>query len=240
MGPLSLKIISYNVHWGLSTFRRHAIEERLVQTILREQCDLILLQELWLPEGEVLLSMLKHLEEEWEHRISGPTVRFGTGIQGNGLLSRFPFASWRNHPMPHHSHQDRALLHAIVAVPDGRDLHVVCTHFGLSHAERRAQTEDLFRYFDENIPPEQAVILGGDFNDWRGTLSHQFQVRLGLKEVFLSSRGRHAKTYPAIFPLLCLDRIYVRQLEIKSARVVHEAGWRGSSDHLPLAVEVFL
>lgn len=240
MQDLKLRILSYNIHWGRSAFRRHVIEDRLVQTIIREKCDIVLLQELWFREGEVLRSLLDHLEEEWEHRIIGPTVKFAQGAQGNGLLSRYPIGRWINHPIPHRHFQKRALLHAELLLPGDRTLAVICTHFGLNGRERQAQAEDLCRFIEAEVESSQALIIGGDFNDWSCTLSRFLAEKLGLKEVFLETKGQHARTFPAIFPLLRLDRVYTRGLIIESARVVHEAGWQGSSDHLPLAADLIL
>ena len=55
-GSEPIKILSYNLHLGRSAFRKRAIEEGLVQTILREQCDIVMIQELWLPEDAVIHS----------------------------------------------------------------------------------------------------------------------------------------------------------------------------------------
>lgn len=233
-----IKILSYNIHWGLSAFRKHAVEERLVQTIIREKSDIVLLQELWLPEDLALLSMLDHLRQEWAHRISGPTVQFAKGLQGNGMLSRYPFISWSNEPIVHPSTQARAMLHARLQLSEQLELSVICTHFGLSRRERELQAKQLCDYVEGTIPKQRPLVIGGDFNDWRAELSPYFERRLGLREAFLASSGRHARSFPAIWPLLCLDRVYTRHLEITQARVVKEAGWHGSSDHLPLAVEL--
>jgi endonuclease/exonuclease/phosphatase family metal-dependent hydrolase len=62
----------------------------------------------------------------------------------------------------------------------------------------------------------------------------------GLREVFVETSGKPAKSFPARFPLLRLDRIYVRNLHIRSPRVMSNRPWSHLSDHAPLAVEVTL
>ncbi|MDQ3231980.1 MAG: endonuclease/exonuclease/phosphatase family protein [Pseudobdellovibrionaceae bacterium] len=236
-----IKILSYNLHLGLSAFRKRAIEERLIQTILREQCDIVMLQELWIPEDAVILSFLDHLQEELEHRICGPTVKFATGIQGNGLLSCFPIVKWRNQTLLESSkNQPRAILHADVQMDDGGQLALICTHFGLTHRERLEHARELAEYIHEHVPRETPLIVAGDFNDWPCKLSRFFLRELGLAEIFKSTLGRHQRTFPAILPMFCLDRIYARGFTVQDARVVHEAGWFGSSDHLPLAATLLL
>ncbi len=236
-----IKILSYNLHLGRSAFRKKTIEEGLVQTILREQCDIVMLQELWIPEDAVVHNFLDHLREELEHRICGPTVKFATGIQGNGLLSCFPILRWHNQTLPESTRQQpRAILHADVEMEDGSPLALICTHFGLSHRERLEHAQELSHYIQAQVPSERPLIVAGDFNDWPGKLSLYFEDTLGLQEIFRVTHGRHQRTFPAIFPLFCLDRIYARGFIIQDARVVHEAGWFGSSDHLPLAATLVL
>ncbi|CAI8830796.1 endonuclease/exonuclease/phosphatase domain-containing protein YbhP (fragment) [Pseudomonas sp. IT-194MI4] len=61
-----------------------------------------------------------------------------------------------------------------------------------------------------------------------------------LHEAFERHHGRPAKTYPARFPLLRLDRIYLRNASSHEPRILGYKPWTHLSDHLPLAVEVRL
>ncbi|MGI9024625.1 MAG: endonuclease/exonuclease/phosphatase family protein [Burkholderiaceae bacterium] len=47
-----------------------------------------------------------------------------------------------------------------------------------------------------------------------------------------------ARTYPAGFPLLRLDRVYVRGFKIASAQVLTGPAWRKLSDHAPILAEL--
>ena len=47
-----------------------------------------------------------------------------------------------------------------------------------------------------------------------------------------------ARTYPSGFPLLRLDRVYVRGFRIASAQVLHGPTWRKLSDHAPILAEL--
>ncbi|MEO8937312.1 MAG: endonuclease/exonuclease/phosphatase family protein [Burkholderiaceae bacterium] len=47
-----------------------------------------------------------------------------------------------------------------------------------------------------------------------------------------------ARTFPAAFPLLRLDRMYVRGLRIASAQVLTGPTWRNLSDHAPIVAEL--
>jgi endonuclease/exonuclease/phosphatase family metal-dependent hydrolase len=94
------------------------------------------------------------------------------------------------------------------------------------------QIENIGRYLQREIPPQQALVVAGDFNDW-GERLHQPMAELGL-QTFDSVR---LPTFPSRLPLLHLDRIYVRGLRPVSAHVPHGQVWWRMSDHLPLIAE---
>lgn len=50
--------------------------------------------------------------------------------------------------------------------------------------------------------------------------------------------ARPARTFPAAFPLLRLDRVYVRGFKIASAQVLSGPAWRKLSDHAPILAEL--
>ena len=62
----------------------------------------------------------------------------------------------------------------------------------------------------------------------------------GLKEVFVTAYGESAKTFPARFPMLALDRIYVRNAFVHLPVVLPRRPWSHLSDHAPLAAEIHL
>jgi endonuclease/exonuclease/phosphatase family metal-dependent hydrolase len=49
-----------------------------------------------------------------------------------------------------------------------------------------------------------------------------------------------ARSFPARWPLLRLDRIYVRNASSHEPRILSTRPWSHLSDHLPLAVEIRL
>jgi endonuclease/exonuclease/phosphatase family metal-dependent hydrolase len=48
------------------------------------------------------------------------------------------------------------------------------------------------------------------------------------------------RTFPAWFPVLCLDRIFYRQCTLSQAYVFARAGRLGRSDHLPIIADFHL
>ena len=114
----------------------------------------------------------------------------------------------------------------------------VCT-WVLRESHRQKQLQNictLLRTFN----PQEPVVLAGDFNDWRGRAHSVLKREAGLQEVFVQSRGRAMRTFPAAAPVLALDRIYVRNAAVHKPLALPRMPWRQLSDHAPLAAEVVL
>ena len=90
-----------------------------------------------------------------------------------------------------------------------------------------------------SLPGDAPVIVAGDFNDWRQRADGVL-LECGLREVFSQAYGQPARSFPARWPLLCLDRIYLRNARAHAPKVMARKPWTHLSDHLPLAVEVLL
>ena len=63
---------------------------------------------------------------------------------------------------------------------------------------------------------------------------------VGLREVFVTAYGESARTFPARFPILSLDRIFVRNASVHLPVVLPRKPWSHLSDHAPLAAEIHL
>jgi len=136
-------------------------------------------------------------------------------------------------------HEQRGLLHCVCRLP-GRelDVHAICVHLGLQEGHRQRQIELLCHLIRDELPPEAPLIIAGDFNDWRLRGHAQIERCAGVREVFVHANGRAVKTFPARFPLLPLDRIYVRNATVHRPVVLPSKPWSHLSDHAPLAAEV--
>ena len=78
------------------------------------------------------------------------------------------------------------------------------------------------------------MIIAGDFNDWRQQAEKHLHSDLGLKELFVTLRGRHARTFPVWAPVLPVDRIYYRNLTPTYCERLNTGHWRDLSDHAAL------
>jgi Metal-dependent hydrolase len=103
------------------------------------------------------------------------------------------------------------------------------------------------QYIATQVPADEAVIVAGDFNDWRGQLGAELSV-VDLIDVSArrsprldgrKPRWRHrVRTFPARLPLMPLDRIYARGYAAQSLGLGWGAAWARLSDHAPLLVDL--
>jgi endonuclease/exonuclease/phosphatase family metal-dependent hydrolase len=119
-------------------------------------------------------------------------------------------------------------------------VHVICVHLGLAESHRQQQLDLLCEMVRTEVPADAPLIVAGDFNDWRrranDMLCEGSRPARGLRHAY----GEPAKTFPAIFPVLSLDRIYVRNCSVHLPVVLPRRPWSHLSDHAPLVAEIHL
>nr|WP_246387905.1 endonuclease/exonuclease/phosphatase family protein [Chiayiivirga flava] len=174
----------------------------------------------------------------WPQYAYGRNAVYPDGDHGNALLSKFPIARHDNIDVSMGPHERRGLLHCELALP-GTDtvVHAICVHLGLRESQRRAQVERLVDYVAQAIPDDAPLIVAGDFNDWRERIGAALDA-VGLRDVFVERDGVGARTFPGRWPLLRLDRIYVRGVTLEDAAVLDTHPWPHLSDHVPLYAQV--
>jgi endonuclease/exonuclease/phosphatase family metal-dependent hydrolase len=263
---MKLRIVTYNIHKGVSTLGRRPRIHALKQALTGLQADIVFLQEV---QGRHDLLALRHsgswpsqgqheyLAEDHQHSAYGMNAVYDHGHHGNALLSNFPIVSAFNHDVSDHAFESRGILHCVVKIAE-QDVHCYVIHLGLFAGSRLRQTQSLIAAVESTAPPNAPLLIAGDFNDWTNALSKSLRERIGVYEVFdrhlsarsfgdylrrLSGRGLRkspARTFPSAMPVLQLDRIYVRGFEISHANVLHGASWARLSDHAPIVAELTL
>jgi endonuclease/exonuclease/phosphatase family metal-dependent hydrolase len=263
---MKLRIATYNIHKGVSTIGARPRVHALKQALSTLNADLIFLQEV---QGRHDLNAIKHaalwpaeaqhdyLAGSDRHTAYGLNAVYDHGHHGNALISNFPIASSHNQDVSDHAYESRGILHCVVQA-DGARLHCYVVHLGLFERSRRRQTEALIEAVRASAPPDEPVVIAGDFNDWNNRLSDTLRECLGVTEVFdhklprrsfgsylrqLSGRGPKltpARTFPAAMPVLQLDRVYVRGFKVLSAKVLHGLMWSRLSDHAPIMADLEL
>lgn len=240
-GMSTLRIATYNIHkgvQGLGPAQRLEIHN-LVHAVEQFDADLVCLQEVrshhrllarrfarWPGEGQAA-----YLSPEGYEAVYRTNAFTRHGEHGNALLTRWPVAAIAHEDVSDHRFEQRGLLHVKVAVED-MPVHVLVVHLGLLAAGRERQVQRLGQYLKRCVPPDERLVVAGDFNDWGGRL-HQPMADLDLR----TFEGIRLATFPSRLPVLHLDRIYVRGLEPLHAQVPHGRAWARMSDHLPLIAE---
>ena len=250
---LTLKIATYNIHKGLSYFKRRVVLHELRERLRELNADIVFLQEVQgehtghgeryhnYPDGA------QHdfiAEEIWPHSVYGKNSVYEAGHHGNAILSRFPILQSFNTDVSAHRFESRGLLHCEVEMPVLQNetakvsVHCLCAHFGLFAKGRRAQTGALIDYVRNEIPADAPLIIAGDFNDWRNQLSKTLASELHIHDVFHLHGGKLARSFPSRLPLLRLDRIYVRGFDVLHSNVHTGGDWLRLSDHAALSAQL--
>lgn len=248
-----LRVATYNIHKGVRGVgpRKRLEIHNLGLAVEALDADLVCLQEVRLfhhrearrferswfgwPEGGQA-EFLAPEGYEVAYRTNAVTRH---GEHGNALLSRWPLGDIGHHDVSDHRFEQRGLLHVPVRWA-GTPLHVIVVHFGLVHASRVRQVQRLGRYMAAAVPPDEPLLVAGDFNDW-GERLDPAMAELGLQRGATEGQGplRRA-TFPALAPVLALDRVYLRGLRCRAMQVPRGAAWARMSDHLPLLAELEL
>jgi endonuclease/exonuclease/phosphatase family metal-dependent hydrolase len=65
-------------------------------------------------------------------------------------------------------------------------------------------------------------------------MGRHLESLLAMQEVFRTSHGKYAKTFPSHWPILKMDRIYFNHLKLLECQCLNGQPWKQLSDHLPL------
>src|SRR5687768_15727918 len=247
MTPESIRVVTLNIHKGLSTFNRRMVIHELREGLSALDADIVFLQEVQGLNQRFTLRFAacppigQHeflAGERWQH-VYGKNAVYDHGHHGNAILSRYPFVSFTNEDVSDHRYERRGLLHCVVAVPGWRrNLHCVCVHLSLHERGRSRQLEAISGRLEELASRDLPIIVAGDFNDWRHRASAILERRLGMTEVSVAHHGRAVATFPSMMPLLRLDRIYVRGFKVNASTVHKGKPWSRLSDHLAVSAEL--
>lgn len=232
---MRVRILSYNIHGCIGRGGREDAEA-VLEVIRRADADIVALQEVQ-DNDDADRSFLNALDRlGYASVLHGPTMKKPSGHYGNVLMSRHPVISEERLDLSYPGREPRGAIRARLSV-DGAGVEVLATHLGLGMRERRVQLQMLAEVLpDWETESADVVRIGmGDFNEWMPGA----RTRRLLRRLF--GHSPRVATFPAVFPLIALDRIHVRP---RSALVLigafRGAGANRASDHLPLLAELRL
>ena len=240
-----LKVLTYNIHKGFNRNNRDFVLHRIKQQLQRDAFDVVLLQEIqgrhYQHETRLTawpdVSQFEFLADSiWPHYAYGKNAIYRKGHHGNAILSKYNITEWSNLNLSRFRYASRSMLHGRIRSPTGSThINLLCVHLDLLGFERKRQLRELRAYIEANIDNDEPVILGGDFNDWYGNLGRSLEIQLGMREAFRHLTGNYAKTFPSNRPMLCMDRLYYRGIELLDSDCLDRRPWNELSDHLPLS-----
>ena len=231
--PRALRVATYNVHGCVGVDGRYDPER--VARVLRElNADVIGLQEIDnhrpLRRGLHQLELLRR--STGLMAVPGLNISAKRGEYGNALLTRLPVADVRRLDLSVPGHEPRGALDVDLIGPEGR-VRVLVTHLGLRPSERRKQIAGIVDALEPGPEPWPPTLLVGDINEWLPSGGVRVQALTG--RFAACYRGR---SFPAILPMLYLDRIFAHPRPERAAVSVHSSpGARWASDHLPFIGE---
>ncbi|MGH8561254.1 MAG: endonuclease/exonuclease/phosphatase family protein [Nevskiales bacterium] len=245
---VSFKVLTLNMHKGFTSLNRKFVLHELREAVRSVAADIVFLQEVlgshaghskrhanWpkTPQYEFIADSI------WQDYAYGRNAVYTRGHHGNAVLSKFPILRHQNHDITVGKLDRRGLLHCVMKIPGPElEVHAICVHLSLTEAHRRRQLLLMCDLIKSAVPASAPLIVAGDFNDWR-IRAHSILARgAGLKEAYVRTAGKSAKTFPARAPALRLDRVYLRNARALQAQRHSEAPWSHLSDHAALSVEV--
>ena len=241
----TISLITYNIHKGFGLGKLRFLLPEMREAITALNPDFVFLQEVqgehrrrqkridtWPDEPQ-----FEYIAEKiWPHYIYAKNAIYQSGHHGNAILSKYPFERFENINLSMMNRASRGILHSqlfLNELPETR-IHLLCVHLGLFKAERKEQAKALMARINEAVPANEPLLMAGDFNDWRMHLSKPLAEELNIQEAFYSLEGKHARSFPAIRPSLCIDRVYFRGMDVFEVQCLQGKPWRMLSDHVPL------
>lgn len=225
---------SYNVHKCVGLDRRFD-PDRTLAVIAEIAPDVIALQEADRRFGD--RSALLDLDEL--HRRTGlvpvpvENGHSGHGWHGNLVLVREGLVRER-HQIRLPGLEPRGALVVDLDLAAG-PVRVVAAHLGLLRQSRLLQVEMLLHH--ARAATDRAVVFMGDLNEWR----RQGRSSLVHTQAIFGPLGRGVPSFPAYFPVLALDRVFVLPSGIVDDFTAHDSPLaRTASDHLPVKARVRL
>ncbi len=228
---MRLVLATYNVHGCIGRDARFDPERTL--DVLRElDADVIALQELQWDAGEAQHLLAEFGAHLGYSALAGPTLMRSDGHYGNALLTRLGVRGVERVDLSLPGREPRGALD--VSLDAGRaTLRVIATHLGLRPGERRAQMRRLLALIGE--PGAAPLVMMGDLNEWFlwGRPLRWLRRHFG--------RTPAPATFPVVWPLFSLDRIWVEPRKLLGRVYVHSSRLAlAASDHLPLRAELHL
>jgi endonuclease/exonuclease/phosphatase family metal-dependent hydrolase len=229
---MPLRILCYNIHGGYDIWGKRDLV-RLHDFMERHDVDIGVFQEIETraSRGGTLQDIQTIAGPSRPYHLPGLALIEGEGWYGNLIVSRYPIERGLVHNLDTSPHREpRNAVDALVSTDEGM-VRLIGTHLSLSPIERWSEVRNLIRLMERVEESEvRPMLVMGDINEWRGTS----RLLKYLDDLLMPVPCD--KTFPAIFPLFRLDRVWAHNVKGNiRAHCLYDA--KNLSDHLPLLVE---
>ncbi len=245
----SFRVMTYNTHGCRGRDGRVDVE-RVAQVIVEQDPDIVCLQELDVDDPRSAhVNQPLRLAELTQRRAHFHAARTLEGsFFGNATLCRHRFELIGEGALPSLRDEARAAHCLRVTFPSGEWVDSVNTHLSIRWRERFAQIKAILsdeaplehskELFAPIIAPYERLILCGDLNAGGWSPVTRW-LRGKLRDVQNVSLRSRRGTWPAAFPLLRLDHIWVGPgVAIDNVFVPRGGVCDVASDHLPLVADL--
>lgn len=226
----SINFMSWNLHKGFDALGRHVANSKIAHALFAMPWDVCFLQ-------EVPGHAIEYLTQSCGLSASyGFTRSVGGHHFGNAILAkRGALTTNVNVDISASKMESRRLLAADWIFDESKYL-LISTHFGLLPKWRVRQAAAVDMVINGITDGGTPIIMGGDFNDHTRSVSREL-ARQGFHQLTKPVSGR---SFPALFPLLMLDRIYGKDVvEHRSSSLEKPIlKWADYSDHCPVVASV--
>lgn len=234
--------MTYNVHRCVGTDGRNS-PSRIASVISACNPDVVALQELDAgvsrsARADQAQTIARYLDMTYHFY---PSLQVESGFYGNAILSRYPISVIKGGALPTPAGaglEPRGAIWVQLALP-GKNLNIINTHLGLRRRERLAQADALVGSDWLAHPLAHGpFVLCGDLNSVPGYTAHRV-LKEALRDV---QRGKRSlKTWPAQYPLLCIDHIFISPtIVVRDVTTFRTPLAKVASDHVPLLAELVI
>jgi len=227
-----ITVATYNVHRWTGFNGRSASDPARAGFVISEMAaDVVALQEVMRPhDGD---DPLEALAEAMGMHVAFAATRFHKrGELGNAILSRWPLGGVSMLDLSCSRLEKRVAVAAQIPFEAGV-LEVVATHLALADRTRHKQVRALLGHPRLGLGP---TVLLGDMNAWRRCPA----TRALEAEPWMKTGIEFPMSFPAARPVLALDRIYTRGVDMLDISAYESRAAQRASDHLPVMARIRL
>ncbi len=223
-----LRVMTYNIRHGLGGDGRVDLG-RIAEVIASYGPDVVGIQEVDVNRKR---SGQQDQGEELARRLN-MTLTFhpclmDEGKYGIATLSRLTVRATRHFALPSRTPHSEPRCALVTRLDwDSTTVDIINTHLSTDYRDRPAQTEMI----GGELGDEHAVVIG-DLNCTPFSSAYK-RLCCGL-----TSATRFARTWPAMLPVVSIDHILVRGLDVVRAGTWTAKPARIASDHLPVYAEL--